>query len=100
MSRAWSVRERAPSLFWCSVALALIPFAYFDPSVHSVAGLLKAIGVVCVLVGFALSPSMFFEPLSSLKTVPKPAMRGLFCFLMFAGVGSGWQLVSNVINAF
>ena len=76
-----------------------VPFAYFDPLVHSVAGLLNPLAL-SVLAGFALSPSMFFEPLSSLKAVPKPAMRGLFCFLMFAGVGSGWQLVSNVFNAF
>lgn len=88
------------SLFWFTFAAALLPLAYYDSSVHSVAGLLKAAGVLCFMVGSALSPSMFFESLGTLTNLPKPATRGMVCFIALMGAGSAVELVSSVMKAF
>jgi hypothetical protein len=100
MWRDWSLREKAVSLFWFCFAAALVPLAYHDPSVHSVAGLLQMAGVLSFLVGAGLGPSMFFQSLSTLKAVPKPTMYGMACFTAFTGAGAAVELVSNVMNAF
>jgi len=93
MWRSWSLSEKAVALFWFCFAAALIPIAYVDASVHSVAGIFNVVGIFCVLLGFALSPSMFFESVSSLKEVPRPAARGLLGFIVFYGIACAVKLV-------
>jgi hypothetical protein len=91
--RSWTAAEKAVSALHLVFATAVLVSAFVDPPVRSVAGVFKVGGVLAFLFGSALSPSMFFMPFRALRTPPRPALMGLFGFLILGGIGSLIDLV-------
>jgi hypothetical protein len=95
--RSWTAAEKVMSALLLVFATVVLVFAFVDPSVRGVAGAFKVGGMLAFLVGSALSPSMFFMPFNALRTPPRPALMGLFGFLVLSGMGSLIDLVHPLL---
>lgn len=81
----WSFKEKCMSAFWliCSVAWAVAVCVQYSEVRMSAS--LQSLGMICLLLSWALAPQIFLQPLSlyTQKTIPKVLVVGLLGLFVF-----------------
>lgn len=81
----WSFREKCMSAFWliCSVAWAVAVCVQFRE--FSLSASLQSLGLICLVLSWALAPQVFLQPLSlyAQRTIPKALVVGLLGLFVF-----------------
>ncbi len=81
----WKTKEKCMAAFWLLCAATLVIMVYLESHKTAASTSLQSIGLLALLVSWAMSPKLFLQPLKESMKGPmqKPLIIGLLTFFAF-----------------